>query len=261
MDLDDIFKVFIHKSKRKKLKKEVKKQVKKQVKKRSLTSFVKGILTTIFAIFFGRKSSQTAHPPAAQSSPIAPQPRTTNNKPTPFAAELAQAHRYRTQIEALARSAPADSIAHTRLTIFTDRIDDWVTHIEEIVRRTNAYQDDPLLTADRKQVPEAIKRLEKQLEEAKDPTLRQKLERTLENRRKQLAQLQQTANQQQLTALKVENTLAQLGLIYSQLHSSSFTAEQGGYERLTAEIEEEIHTLDDYLATLQALQEPPTTWS
>lgn len=261
MDLDDIIKIIIPKSKRKKLKKEVKKRVKKQVKKRSLTSLIKGIFTTIITIFLGRKSDQSTRASTTQSPPTAPQLRTNNNNPTPFAAELAQAHNYRTQIEALARNAPADSIARTRLTFLTDRVRDWVVNIEAIVQRTSAHQNDPLLTADRKQVPDAIKRLEKQLEKVQDPTLRKKLERTLENRRKQLAQLEQASNQQQLTALKVENTLAQLGLIYSQLHSSHFTAEQGGYERLTAEIEEEIHTLDDYLATLQELQEPPTTWT
>lgn len=258
MDLDDIIKAVLPKSTRKKLKKEVK----KQIKKRSFTSIIKDILKAIFALFLGRdsdKETHQTHQPAAQSSPPRPQKHTI--KSSPFAQELTQAHNYLAQITAMAQQAPADSVAHTRLTLLTDRVRDWVNHIEEIIQRTTAHQDDPLLAADRKEVPEAIKRLEKQLKKAKDPTLRQKLERTLENRRKQLAQLQQADTQQQLTALKVENTLAQLGLIYSQLHSTHVTAEQGGYERLTAEIEEEIHTLDDYLATLQELQEPPTTWT
>jgi hypothetical protein len=98
--------------------------------------------------------------------------------------------------------------------------------------------------------------LEKQLAETEDAELRQKLQRTLENRRKQLAQLQQAANQRKMVELKVENTLAQLGIIYTQLHSGQYLLKRSRYERLAAEITDEVEGLSDYLATLQELQQP-----
>jgi hypothetical protein len=135
-----------------------------------------------------------------------------------------------------------------------------VRTIEAIVARAVAHREDALLAAERKRVPKAIKRLEKQLAETKEEALRRKLERTLANRRKQLAQLEQAANGRQMAELKVENTLAQLGIIYSQLHNGRYMLERSGYQRLAAEITDEVQSLDDYLATLNDLQQENAAW-
>ena len=112
------------------------------------------------------------------------------------------------------------------------------------------------MATERARVPKAIKRLEKQLANTEDADLKEKLQRTLENRRKQLAQLQQAATQRQMVELKVENTLAQLGIIYTQLHSGQYLLKRSKYERLAVEISDEVEGLNDYLATLHELQQP-----
>ena len=63
-----------------------------------------------------------------------------------------------------------------------------------------------------------------------------------------------SARNGQLAALKVENTLAQLGIVYSQLRSGSYMSQTNSYERLSAEINEEVLTLGDYLETLDELR-------
>jgi len=57
-----------------------------------------------------------------------------------------------------------------------------------------------------------------------------------------------------MTELRVENTLAQIGIIYTQLHSGNFMSQNSNYERLSAEINDEILSLGDYLDTLGELQ-------
>ena len=233
MDFDDIIKVLIPKSTRKELKKEI--------KKKGLGT----ILLELFrALFVGEKKQPVARRADNGSNTAVPIPK-SSGKPGPFADELRQAHTYQANIAAMAQSATPDSMARIRLEQLNGRVADWVHMIEEIVAHAQNQQEDRLLADERKRVPEAIKRLEKQMAETGDPVLRQKLE-----------QLEVSARNRQLAELKVENTLAQLGIIYSQLRSGSFMNQSNSYERLSAEINEEVLALGDYLETLDELRTP-----
>ena len=252
MDLDDLLEDLLPKKQLKKLK--------KKFKKKSLWGL---ILAWIASFFFGRNEQSrrierpdttTSYKPIRQQTVVRRQPYEQETD-DPLLASLAQARTYQKNIEAMALAAEPDSVERLRLDLLNDRVTEWMLMIEQIVEQALSYREDELLAAERKRVPEAIKRLEKQLSKAKEPTLRAKLEKTLANRRKQLAQLDQSSNNRQIAELKVENTLAQLGIIYSQLHSGRSVAERSGYERLSAEIGEEIHTLEDYLDAYQALHE------
>jgi hypothetical protein len=246
MDFDDIIKFLLPKSTRKKLKKEL--------KKKSLGDILKALF---HALFGGRKSESAAKreerraTTAVSQSPIA-----HTQKSGPFAEELQQAHRYQQNIAQMVQDAQADSMERIRLEQLNGRVTDWVQMIEEIVTYSQNQQEDRLLAEDHKRVPAAIKRLEKQLNEADDPVLRQKLARTLANRQRQLEQINLGARNHQLAELKVENTLAQLGIIYSQLRSGNFMSQTSSYARLSAEINDEVQALGDYLQTLDELRMP-----
>lgn len=247
MDLDDIVKILIPKSTRKKLKKEL--------KKKGLGSILKDLFKAIFAAFAGEKKRPNRQPikNPAETAVFNTQ---TSKTSGPFANELQQAHTYQANIAAMTQSAPPDSMERIRMEQLSSRVADWVQMIEEIVAHAQNQQEDRLLAEERKRVPAAIKRLQKQLAETDDPVLQQKLERTLANRQRQLEQLEVSARNRQLAELKVENTLAQLGIIYSQLRSGSFMSQTSSYERLSAEINEEVLALGDYLSTLDELRTP-----
>jgi hypothetical protein len=243
MDFDDIIKVLIPKSTRKKIKKEL--------KKRSLGSILKDLFK---ALFGNSKRQPTTKLGASRVATAVSTPTPAYQKAGPFADELQQAHRYQQNIAQMVQDAPPDSMARLRLEQLNGRVSDWVHMIEEIVAHAQNQQEDRLLAEERKRVPDAIKRLEKQLKETDDPVLQQKLARTLANRQRQLEQLGVSARNRQLAELKVENTLAQLGIIYSQLRSGSFMSQTSSYERLSAEINEEVNALGDYLETLDELR-------
>jgi hypothetical protein len=241
MDLDDVVKAFIPKSKRKALK--------RRLKKEGLIELFLSLIRTAWQKISTGQKRQTI-----DSHPGPDKVRSEASKQDPLLDDLAQAHIYLGKIRAMAESAENESLERLRLEQLSERVTAWVEKLEVIVTRALARSDDSLLIAERKRVPKAVKRLEQQLAEAKDPELRRKLEQTLTNRRSQLVQLEQLANHRQMVELKVENTLAQLGIIYTQLHSSHYLRNRSRYERMAAEIADEVNSLDDYLVTLNELQ-------
>lgn len=241
MDLDDIVKAIIPKSARKSLK--------RKAKKISWKSIFKEIIKGIMALFKSDSRERT-RPLAPQESVVHPR----ENRPGPLLESVLQARTYQHKIEEMVQASDANSMSRMRLEQMSVQVADWVQTIETLVQRTIHQKEDPLLAKEREQVPKAIRRLEKQLHEAKDNALQEKLSRTLDNRRKQLAQLERAGNNRQIVALKVENTLAQLGIIYSQLRSGQYMMEHSGYQRLSAEIEEEVHALEDYLEAVNEIQ-------
>lgn len=242
MDFDDLVKIFIPKSKRKALK--------KRLKKEGLFGVIKSLILTILKIF--SPESRSPKVPTRSTTTHIPQ---HPNQQEPLLDDLAQANVYLMNIRGMAETAAEGSLERIRLEQLSDRVTEWVTKLETIVTRVLEQRDDALLAAELKQVPKAIKRLEQQLAETTDAEVRKKLERTLENRRKQLIQLKQATNQRKIVELKVENTLAQLGIIYAQLHSGEYLRNRGRYERMAADIAGEVEGLDNYLIALNALQQ------
>lgn len=249
MDLDDIEDVIEDLIPKKQLKK-----LKKQVKKKSLLQTLFAAFVAIVARIFGGQSSSEA-PPAKQAPRRSPQSQSAAKKAkrNPYAEQLAEAHAYRDRISEMARSAKSGSVEQMRLTSLSERVTEWTQTMESIVERIVSSQDDALIAKDRERVPKAIRRLEKQLDDADDAQVRTKLEQTLANRRAQLKQMEQANNQRQIAALKLENMLAQLGTLYAQLHSGRMLSERSGYERLSAELSDQVNELEDYLDALDEL--------
>jgi hypothetical protein len=103
-------------------------------------------------------------------------------------------------------------------------------------------------------VPKAITDLESRLAQETDPAIRSQLERTLANRRKQLAALERLQNTMKRAEIQIESTLSSLGTIYSQLLTGQSTDHVADYSRLSAEVEEEVHTLQDHLEALEEVK-------
>ena len=246
-DLDDLIEDLIPKSKLKKLK--------KKAKSKSLLALLIAWIVRQFSGSSSKKDSDRRRDQEKRErrKSVSAEKPTSPSKRDPLLDSLVQATQYSNNIEAMAQAAKPGSVERMRLDALSERVADWVRTMEAIVNRALDQQEDTLLQAQRKQVPEAIKRLEKQLSQASDPQLQAKLARTLESRRKQLAQLKKATDSRLMTELKIENALAQLGIIYTQLHSGRAMAERGDYQRLSAEVGEEVHVLEDYLHALDEL--------
>ena len=168
-------------------------------------------------------------------------------------AHLGRARAYRSQIEQIIR-ASRDEVARSRLQQLDTQVADWVKAIEGLARRIENFEQNTLIHQDLATVPRAIEGLEARLAEETDPTIRSQLERTLTSRKNQLAalvKLQRTINQAEI---QIESTMSSLGTIYSQLLTGQSTDHVADYSRLSAEVDEEVRSLQDQLEALEEVK-------
>ncbi|NJN95617.1 MAG: hypothetical protein HC875_16650 [Anaerolineales bacterium] len=103
---------------------------------------------------------------------------------------LQQTLAYKAQLDQAVKTA-AQTGQRAHLQALGEQIDTWAETIQDLVERISKLRQDELIQRDIKAVPAAIADLESRLQRESDPAIRAQLERTLTNRRKQLASLDQ----------------------------------------------------------------------
>jgi len=166
---------------------------------------------------------------------------------------LAKARAYKTQIDAVVQANSNKSL-QMYLRDLATQVQSWVQSIEELAQRVDAFERNSLIHHDLESVPVSIKKLEDQLAQETDPATRTDLERTLQNRKNQLAALQKLQNTMKRAEIKIERTLSALGTIYPQLLTGQSTNQVADYSRITSEVSEEIRTLRDHLDALEEVK-------
>ncbi len=166
---------------------------------------------------------------------------------------LDQAQAYRRKIEAAIQATPGEA-SRTHLARLTGPVEQWTEAIHRLVQRLNDLSQDDLLRRDLKDVPKAIADLEKRLAAETDEAIRQQLERTLTNRRKQLESLEGLQSMMRRSEIQIESTLSALGTIYSQILTGQSTSEVADYGQLATEVDEEVRQLEDQLAALREVK-------
>jgi hypothetical protein len=168
-------------------------------------------------------------------------------------AHLDKARAYQEQIDTLVKST-SGSIVYTRLQDLATQVSEWTQAIEALAQRVNKFQQNSLIQQDLETVPQSIEKLEAQLANETDAATRTELEKTLTNRRNQLAALQRLQNTMKRAEIKMESTLSALGTIYSQILTSRSTDHVADYHRLSDEVDEEVRTLQDHLEALEEVK-------
>ncbi len=168
-------------------------------------------------------------------------------------AYLEQALAYKRQIDQAIKAASRQSQS-VHLQQLATQIDTWTEAIQDLVQRINSLRQDELIRRDLKSVPAAIADLQAQLSGETDGAIRAHLERTLANRRKQLASLEQLQNTIKRAEIQIESTLSLLGTIYSQILTGQSTSHVADYSRFSAEVDEEVRLLQDQLEALREVK-------
>lgn len=166
---------------------------------------------------------------------------------------LDRAHSYKEQIDDLIKATNKQSI-QTRLQDLEAQLDDWTRAIEALARRVDNFQRNTLIHQDLESVPQSIEKLEAALASETDEATRTELRRTLTNRENQLAALEKLRGTMKRAEIKIESTLSALGTIYPQLLTSQSTDQVADYSRLSAEVDEEVRTLQDHLEALEEVK-------
>jgi hypothetical protein len=168
-------------------------------------------------------------------------------------AYLDQALAYKKQIDQAIRTA-AQQRSSAHLQQLGLQIEHWTRAIQDLAQRIDNLQQDKLIRRDIKAVPAAIADVEARLKREADSATQAQLERTLANRRKQLASLEQLQQTIQRAEIQIESTLSLLGTIYSQILTGQSTSHVADYSRLSTEVDEEVRLLQDQLEALREVK-------
>jgi hypothetical protein len=167
--------------------------------------------------------------------------------------QLDQAVQYQQEIRQMGETAVSD-FDQMRVDRLIVLVNDWVETVHDLALRIDNFQQNELIRRDLKEVPKAIADLEKRLEKAENPLVREELARTQVNRQRQLTSLEKLRDTMEWAEMRVESTVSMLGTIYSKLLISRSQGQVADYGRLLAEANEEVDALHDYLDALQEVK-------
>jgi DNA repair ATPase RecN len=167
-------------------------------------------------------------------------------------AQVDQALDYKAQIDRAVENAEGAERIH--LEGVRRHINSWTAAITKLAEQLSALRQDSVLQRDMKQVPKAIEDLKVRVSTEEDDEIRNQLQRTLENRQKQLASLEELKSMMRRAEIQIESTLSQIGTIYSQLRTGQSTDHVADYSRIAEDVDEEVRQLEDYLDALNEVK-------
>jgi hypothetical protein len=168
-------------------------------------------------------------------------------------AHLDKALAYKKQIDSMVVNS-ADGNVRARLQDVATQVSEWTQAIADLGQRVDNLQQNPLVRQDLEAVPKSIEELNARLANETDEVTRSELERTLTSYQNQLASLERLQRTLERAEIQIERTLSSLGTIYSQLLTGQSTDHVADYSHLSAEVEEEVHVLQDHLEALEEVK-------
>lgn len=207
-------------------------------------------------IFADDEETQAAPTSGQQEAKSRPTPKSSateeSRTTSKIQAHLDKARAYQKQINELIESTPDRNRA--RRQELATQVSEWIKAIEDLSKQVGNFQQNTLIHQDLDSVPQAIEELKIRLANENNETTREELERTLANRKNQLAALKQLQDTINRAEIKIESTLSALGTIYSQLLTAQSTNQVADYSRLSTEVDEEVRTLQDHLDALREVK-------
>ncbi len=157
---------------------------------------------------------------------------------------------YRKQIQGIIKSRRSGLLAD-RLKEVLQKLTSWEERVNQLADRLTNYERDSIIRRDFKEVPDRINRLRKQAALEADPEMREQIERTEAAYEEQYRQLETLARTMRRTRLNLDDTLASMGTIYSQVQLlNAMDIDSGRAARIAEEIDAEVLRLNDVLSAL-----------
>ncbi len=247
------------------LAKATQKKLPKKLRKKGILKILWPLITLILTALLERfnQSSNQKRPNEAKRKPVATPATQTRSRheavggqnvsDSTLQAYIEKAVAYQAEIDRLASGTTRTS-EQARLQELAARIDTWLAAIKELARRLDDFRQNKIVQQDITTVPKSISKVEAQLAEETDPTLRAELERTLANRQTQWTSLKNLQKSMRWAEIKIENTLSLLGTIHSQVLASQSKNHVADYRRFVDQVDEEVHGLQDHLEALDEVR-------
>ncbi len=162
---------------------------------------------------------------------------------------------YRSRIEKTIRERE-DTVLKNELLATASQIEEWLENMYDLAKRIDRYQSDyQILERDRKKAETRRNQLKEDLQREDNPGVRQQMEVTLESLQRQLETLESLDDTIQRAHLQLENSLTNLGTIYSQtMLVEAKDIDSSRARRLRQEIGDEVTQLHDILVTMDDIQ-------
>lgn len=168
-------------------------------------------------------------------------------------AQVEKAVEYRQGIERQIAKTRA-GVLRDRLLTIAGRVDDWMAQIVGLAQRLDRLSSDSLIQRDARVTPDEIAQYRRRLAQAQDEQMRQQLQNVLTSKETQLANLNELARCMESGVLQLDNTVSDLGTLYSQfVLLEAHDVESGRVQRLSQDIDDEIASLADVVSTLDEL--------
>ncbi|MBN1992961.1 MAG: protein kinase [Anaerolineae bacterium] len=166
------------------------------------------------------------------------------------AGQLQRAADYRRHIanslKQFRKSPLANQLAPMRV-----KLNQWEEHLRQLVNRLNEFELNQIIQRDLREVPNAITQLQQRLKTETDPQIQAQMAGTLTSYQEHQSQLEALSAMLRRTELEIDETLAEIGAIYSQLqllNAKDIDRHRAG--RLSEDIEEQADRLGDLLSAM-----------
>jgi hypothetical protein len=165
--------------------------------------------------------------------------------------QINEALDYRSRIEEAIRER-RDTVLKNELSQTAGQIDEWIESIYDLAQRIDRYQQEgQILQRDRKRAETRLSELRREIAAEDNPVVKQQIQVTIDSLSRQLETLDTLDNTIQRAELQLENSLTNLGTIYSQtMLVDAKDIDSGRARRLRQEISDEVSELHDVLVAM-----------
>ena len=144
------------------------------------------------------------------------------------------------------------------MTTILPRLEGWEARVGQLADRLTNFETDKLIQRDIKEVPSNIERMQSLWEAETDSATRKQIERTLGGYKEQQAQLEALAKLMRRTRFVLDDTLAAMGTIYSQVQVlDAMDIDSARAARIGDEIQEQVDKLNDVLSAFSDVNQLP----
>ncbi|MEO1288297.1 MAG: hypothetical protein AAFV93_11055 [Chloroflexota bacterium] len=135
-----------------------------------------------------------------------------------------------------------------------EQVNDWISAMYSLAQHIDDFEDNKLIESDYRALPGQIEKVKIRIQQETSEAVRNDLERQLQLLEQQLNNLEATRNSVKRAEIQLETTLSSLGTVYAQMSLLGTQSSLDGsrQQRLSAEIQDEVMSLQD---TIQAMEE------
>lgn len=157
---------------------------------------------------------------------------------------------YRRRIQSLIKTRRPGPIAE-RMSGVLEKLKNWEERVGQLADRLTLYEKDDLIQRDIRETPCHIDRLQRQLSLEAEPEMQRQIRRTLAAYQEQQRQLELLGKMMKRTRLNLDDTLAAMGTVYSQLQVlNAMDLDGPTAARIASDVDREVERLNDLLAAV-----------